>query len=130
MENNEEQDLCIEPNEPHRGRNENNRRNQAPWPFIQPDDPFMLLEEFALPPTVVQTAIRRPPIHANDFELKSVTLQMLQNILFHGLPNENLNMLLTNFLEVCEMIKYNGVTEEALRFRLFPLSLVIEPSIG
>ena len=123
MENNEEQDLSIEQNEPHRGRNGNNGRNQAPRPFIQPDDPFMLLEEFALPPTVVQTVIRRPPIQANNFELKSVTLQMLQNILFHGLPNENPNMHLTNFLEVFDTIKYNGVTEEALRLRLFPLSL-------
>ena len=83
----------------------------------------MLLEEFALPPTVVQTAIRRPPIQANNFELKLVTLQMLQNILFQGLLNENPNMHLRNFLEVCDMIKYNGVTEEALKFRLFPLSL-------
>ena len=123
MENNEEQDLSIEQNEPQRGQNRNNERNQAPRPFIQPDDPFMLLEEFALLPTVVQTAIRRPPIQANNFELKSVTLQMLQNILFHELPNENPNMHLTNFLEVCDTIKYNGVTEEALRLRLFPLSL-------
>ena len=99
------------------------QNNEAPRPFIQPDDPFMLLEEFALPPTVVQTAIRRPPIQANNFELKLVTLQMLQNIMFHGLPNENPNMHLTNFLKVCDTIKYNGVTEEALRLRLFPLSL-------
>ena len=83
----------------------------------------MLLEEFALSPTIVQTTIRRPPIQANNFELKSVTLQMLQNILFHRLPNENHNMHLTNFLEVCDTIKYNGVTEEALRLRLFSLSL-------
>ena len=123
MEKNEEHDLSIEQNEPHRCRNGNDGRYQAPRPFIQPDDPFMLLEEFALPPTVVQTAIRRPPIQANNFELKSVTLQMLQNILFHGLPHENPNMHLTNFLEVCDTIKYNGVTEEALRLRLFPLSL-------
>ena len=52
-------------------------RNQAPRPFIQPDDPFMMLDEFVLPPTVVQTAIRRPPIQANNFELKSVMVQML-----------------------------------------------------
>ena len=115
--------MDIERNEPQRGRNGNNGRNQAPRPFIQPDDPFMLLDEFVLPPTVVQTSIRRPPIQANNFELKSVTVQMLQNILFHGLPHENPNMHLTNFLEVCDTIKYNGVTEEALRLRLFPLSL-------
>ena len=118
MENNEERNLNIEQNEPQRGRNGNNGRNQAPRPFIQPYDPFMLLDEFVLPPTVVQTAIRRPPIQANNFELNSVTVQMLQNILFHGLPHENPNMHLTNFLEVCD-----GVTEEALRLRLFPLSL-------
>ena len=94
-----------------------------PWPFIQLDDLFMLVEEFALPPTVVQTAIQRPPIQANNFELKSVTLQMLQNILFHGLPSENPNMHLTNFIEVCDTVKYNGVTEEALKLRLFLLSL-------
>ena len=83
----------------------------------------MLLEEFALPLTVVHFTIRRPPIKANNFELKIVTLQMLQNILFHGLLSENSNMHLTNFIEVCDTIKYNGVTEEALRLRLFPLSL-------
>ena len=48
---------------------------------------------------------------------------MLQNIMFHGLLSENLNMHLTNFIEVCDTIKYNGVTEEALKLRLFPLSL-------
>ena len=123
MKNNEEHDLGHEQNEPQRDRNGNNGRNHASRPFIQLDDPFMLLEEFALPPTVVQTAIRRPLIQANNFELKSVSLQMLQNILFHGLPNENPNMHLTNFLEVYDTIKHNRVTEEALRLRLFPLSL-------
>ena len=43
--------------------------------------------------------------------------------MFHGLPSENLNMHLTNFIKVCDTIKYNGVNEEALRMRLFPLSL-------
>ena len=123
MENTEEQEFGVEQTEPQRSRNGNHGRNQAPRPFIQPDDPFMLLDEFVLPPTVVQTAIRRPPIQENNFELKSVTVQMLQNILFHGLPHENPNMHLTNFLEVSDTIKYNGVTEEALRLRLFPLSL-------
>ena len=83
----------------------------------------MLQEEFALPPTVVQSAIRRPPIQVNNFELKAVTLRMFRNILFHGLPSENLNMHLTNFVEVCDTIEYNEVIEEVLKMRLFPLSL-------
>ena len=53
MQNNEEHDPGYEQNEPQRDRNGNDGRNHAPRPFIQPDDPFMLLEEFALPPTVV-----------------------------------------------------------------------------
>ena len=43
IENNEDQDLSIEQNEPQRGQNGNNGRNQATRPFIQPDNPFMLL---------------------------------------------------------------------------------------
>ena len=87
------------------------------------DNPHMLLEDFALPPIVVQSDIQRPPIQANNFVLKGVTVQMLNNIKFHGLPTENLNAHLTIFIEVCDTIKYNGVTEEALRLWLFPLSL-------
>ena len=83
----------------------------------------MLLEEFALPPTVVQSAIKRPPIQANNFKLKGVTLQMLHSIQFHGLSSGNPNAHLTSFIEVYDTVKYNGAIEEALRLRIFPLSL-------
>ena len=109
--------------EPHVEQNGKNYRNPATTPFVQPDNPHMLLEEFVLPPTIFQSAIRRPPIQAKNFELKGVTLQMLHNIQFHGLPSENPNAHLTSFIEVCDTIKYNGVTEEALRMLLFPLLL-------
>ena len=74
MQNQEEQDQGQERNEPNEGQNGNNGRIYAPRPFIQPDDPFILLEEFSLPPTVVQSAIRRPPMQENNFELKIITL--------------------------------------------------------
>ena len=83
MQNNVEKDHGQEQNEPQGGHNGNNGRNQAPRLYIQPDDQFMFLEEFALQPIVVQTIIRRPPIQENNSELKSVSLLMLQNILFH-----------------------------------------------
>ena len=111
-------------------QNGHNYRNMATTPFVQPDNPHMLLEEFALPPTVVQSAIRQPPIQANNFELKGVTLKMLHNIQFHGLPSENLNAHLTSFIEVCDTIKYNGVTEEALKLHYSHCHLVIELNTG
>ena len=61
MENTEEQDLGIEQTEPQRGRNGNHGRNQAPRPFI-------LLDEFVLPPTVIRRsfhAIRRVRVTTN-----------------------------------------------------------------
>ena len=72
---------------------------------------------------MIRYVAKRPLIQANSFELNTVTLQILLNILFHGLQSENSNMHLTNFIEVCDTIKYNEVTEEALKLRLFPLSL-------
>ena len=100
-------------------RGNNNTRRKV----VQPDDQDMLLEEFSLPPMVIQSVVCRPPIQANNFELKVVTLQLLQGIQFHGLPSDDPNTHLTSFLEVCYNVKYNGVTEEVIRLRLFPLSL-------
>ena len=44
--------------EPQVEQNEQNYRNPATTPFVQLDNLHMLLEEFTLPPTVVQSAIR------------------------------------------------------------------------
>ena len=107
MQNQEDEGQFHDRNEPHVAQNGQNHSNQATRSFVQPDDPHMLLEEFALPPIVVQSAIRRPPIQANNFELKGVTLQMLHNIQFHRLPSENPNAHLTSFIEVCDTVKYN-----------------------
>ena len=100
MQNQEDEGQLQERNEPQVDQNGQNHRNQATRSFIQPDNPHMLLEEFASPPIIVQSAIRRPPIQANNFDLKGVTLQMLHNIQFHGLPSENPNAHLTSFIEV------------------------------
>ena len=74
MQDQEEKDQGHERNEPQGGQNGNNGRNNACRPFIQPDDPDMLLDEFALPLTIVQSSIQRPPIQANNLKLKIVTL--------------------------------------------------------
>lgn len=48
---------------------------------------------------------------------------MVQQDQFGGGDVENPNNHLANFLEICDTIKLNGVSEDAIRLRLFPFSL-------
>ena len=48
---------------------------------------------------------------------------MLQNIKFHSLPSENPNTHLTNFIEVCDTIKYNGGNRRSAQTVIVPFSL-------
>ena len=76
-------------------------------------------------PTVggIHSAIRKPTIAANNFEIKSGILQMVKTTQFGGSPTENPKDHLSNFVELCDTFKYNGVTEDAIRLILFPFSL-------
>ncbi|KAF7823809.1 uncharacterized protein G2W53_021953 [Senna tora] len=72
----------------------------------------------------LQHSIRRPSIQANNFEIKPATIQLLQaNGQFGGSPIEDPNIYILNFLEICDTFKHNGVSDDAIRLRLFPFSL-------
>ncbi|KAF7801050.1 uncharacterized protein G2W53_044433 [Senna tora] len=72
----------------------------------------------------LQYSIRRPSIQANNFEIKPATIQLLQaNGQFGGSPIEDPNNHILNFLEICDTFKHNGVSDDAIRLRLFPFSL-------
>ena len=81
------------------------------------------LRDYALPPAGNLPVIRRLAIQANNFELKPIALKLVQNIQFMGFPNEDPNTHISNFLEVCDTVKYNGESDDAIRLRLFPFSL-------
>ncbi|KAF7820643.1 uncharacterized protein G2W53_026098 [Senna tora] len=72
----------------------------------------------------LQHSIRRPSIQANNFEIKPATIQLLQaNGQFGGSPIEDPKNHILNFLEICDTFKHNGVSDDAIRLRLFPFSL-------
>ncbi|KAH7677061.1 Retrotransposon gag domain-containing protein [Dioscorea alata] len=75
------------------------------------------LSDFARPAVMgTQSSIVRPPITAMNFELKPSFIQMLQqSAQFNGLADEDPNSHIENFLEVCDMLKINGVTDDAIR---------------
>src|SRR3954466_8608868 len=69
-------------------------------------------------------SIVRPPVNANHFELKPAMITMIQNMVqFFGLPHEDPNQHIANFLEYCDTFKMNGVSDDAIRLRLFSFSL-------
>ena len=87
------------------------------------DNVLKPIRDYASLPSTTQPVIRRPAVQANNFELKSIPFQLLQGLQFTGLPHKDLNEHILNFLEVCDTVKYNRVSDDAIRLRLFPFSL-------
>lgn len=75
----------------------------------------------AFHPSLHLTKLSR--INANNFELKSGLLSMVQQNQFSGIPINDLNVHLTQFLEICSNVKLNEVPDDAIRLHLFLLSL-------
>ncbi|XP_061366624.1 uncharacterized protein LOC133309812 [Gastrolobium bilobum] len=86
--------------------------------------PEELMSHFLNPNFSHPTAsIRRPQIHANNFEIKASFLNLIQSNLFEGDPIEDPNRHITKFLQLCSLIKANGVPPEEIRLMMFPFSL-------
>ena len=63
------------------------------------------LMDYAQPSLLgIESCIKRPTIESTTFELKHSYVTMIQNsIQFHGLLNEDPNLHIVNFLEICDM---------------------------
>ncbi|KAM6559604.1 uncharacterized protein LOC115712327 [Cannabis sativa] len=92
---------------------------------IMADDRDQVIRQYAAPLfNELNPGIVRPEIQAPQFELKPVMFQMLQTVRqFSGIPTEDPHLHLCLFMEVSDSFKLPGVTEDALRLKLFPYSL-------
>lgn len=71
-----------------------------------------------------ESRVVRLEIKAINFKVKSMFISIVQNsIQFSGLPSEDPNQRITKFWEICDTIKYNGASTDAIRLRLFKFSL-------
>ena len=70
------------------------------------------------------SCIVKPTIEANNFEIKASTMNMIHNqCQFDGLVGEDPHADIQMFLDIREMVKQNGVLDEALKLHLFPFTL-------
>ncbi|XP_027368318.1 uncharacterized protein LOC113874281 [Abrus precatorius] len=69
------------------------------------------------------SSIVRPTIKANNFEIKPALIKLIQQDQFFGNVLDDPNLHLYFFLQLCDTIRINGVSEDAIRLRLFPFSL-------
>ncbi|KAL0339419.1 UNVERIFIED_CONTAM: hypothetical protein Sangu_1464000 [Sesamum angustifolium] len=68
-------------------------------------------------------SIAKLTVQANYFEIKSAIIQIIQSsVQFSSLPDEDPNKHLANFLEICNNFKFNCVSDDAVRLRIFPFS--------
>lgn len=64
--------------------------------------------------------IEEPAVDANNFEKKPPIMTMVQQHQFNGLPP---NLHLQIFLKICKTFQFHGVSNDAIRLRLFPFYL-------
>lgn len=65
-----------------------------------------------------------PIIVANNIEITSALLAVVQQNQCGGNEAEDPNVNISNFVEICSTIPSNGVVDEVIKLRLFPFSLI------
>nr|GEZ12608.1 reverse transcriptase domain-containing protein [Tanacetum cinerariifolium] len=68
-------------------------------------------------------AIVIPKILAENFEIKTNLLQLVQANKFHGRENDNPHTHISNFKRMTANLKYRDVSNDAIKLMLFPYSL-------
>ena len=69
------------------------------------------------------SVVRQHAIEANNFELKSSLITMVQQYQFTGHPSEDPNEHMGRLMRIANTVKLNGVRLEVIKLQLFPFSL-------
>lgn len=105
---------------------ENQQLNPAPLANAEVEDEGnRLLGDFMAPFVVQsQSSIVYPPFGQPNFQLKTNVIHLFQNgHQFHGMATENPHTHISRFLDMCQHFRYQGISEDAIKLRLFPHTL-------
>ncbi|XP_022873080.1 uncharacterized protein LOC111392023 [Olea europaea var. sylvestris] len=85
----------------------------------------MLVGDFMTPQIIQsQSSIVYLPFGQSNFQLKTNVIQLFQNgHQFYGRTEENPHNHLSHFLEMCQNFRYQGISDDTIRLRLFPYTL-------
>nr|XP_009779683.1 PREDICTED: uncharacterized protein LOC104228837 [Nicotiana sylvestris] len=108
-------------------RDTNNIQALIQFPVNMAEEQHMAIREVAMPNIANVTSNIVKPRITGHFELKQSMIQLLHaNGQFMGLPNEDPQQHILNFLEISDTYITNGVTPDYVRLTLFPFSLLCE----
>jgi hypothetical protein len=82
------------------------------------------VNDFSAPSSANVRTGPKTNIRDGSFELKPDLINMVQQSLFCGKASEDAIAHLQQFLEICSTFTIRGVTQDAVRLRLFPFSLL------
>ncbi|XP_022855936.1 uncharacterized protein LOC111377113 [Olea europaea var. sylvestris] len=85
----------------------------------------MLVGDFMTPQIIQsQSSIVYPLFGQPNFQLKTNVIHLFQNgHQFYGRSDENPHIHVSQFLEMCQHFKYQGISDDAIKLRLFPHTL-------
>jgi hypothetical protein len=63
-------------------------------------------------------------VEDGNFKLKPALINMVQQSLFCGKASEDVNAHLQHLFKICITLTIRGLTQDAVRLRLFPFSLL------
>src|SRR6187397_1530211 len=83
------------------------------------------LKELGTPGAYRASSGIAPPVtQANDFEILPAMINLIERRQYSGAKHDSPLAHLNEFEKYCNTIKVNGVTQEFIRLKLFPFSLI------
>ncbi|MEQ5154371.1 hypothetical protein ABN254_21345, partial [Providencia rettgeri] len=120
---NHEEPILEEP-QANRAKNQDNNREEEY--YGNPQEPQRSIADYMTPEFNIHISIYVPPMENVNFHVHPTILTLVQNSQYSGLPSEDPNAHITRFIRACGMYRQEGVSEEIVRLKLFPFSVIGE----